>query len=171
MGLLQTWDDARFGACTGGVCGVFLRIIGLSKFDSTADAALDALKETQNRFLCNDMEYFGIVCKDTNGKYFAFKAETDNLRKELYFLKRKCFTGTDRVAAYYTYGADSYGDYVDEFFLSSDKNFVRSKDNNFEAFYFATLDGRFEALNNKGEYIFIRNSVLGLSLVCILYYD
>nr|WP_311231066.1 DUF4329 domain-containing protein [Escherichia coli] len=81
MGLLQTWDDARSGACTGGVCGVLSRIIGPSKFDSTADAALDALKETQNRSLCNDMEYSGIVCKDTNGKYFASKAETDNLRK------------------------------------------------------------------------------------------
>ncbi|MDN5186242.1 protein rhsB, partial [Escherichia coli] len=57
MGLLQTWDDARSGACTGGVCGVLSRIIGPSKFDSTADAALDALKETQNRSLCNDMEY------------------------------------------------------------------------------------------------------------------
>ncbi|EJQ0105617.1 DUF4329 domain-containing protein, partial [Shigella flexneri] len=33
--------------------------------------SLDALKETQNRSLCNDMEYSGIVCKDTNGKYFA----------------------------------------------------------------------------------------------------
>ncbi|OUG02469.1 protein RhsD [Escherichia coli] len=39
----------------------------------------------------------------------------------------------------------------------------RSKDNNLEAFYLATPDGRFEALNNKGEYIFIRNSVPGLS--------
>lgn len=71
-----------------GVCGVLSRIIGPSKFDSTADAALDALKETQNRSLCNDMEYSGIVCKDTNGKYFASKAETDNLRKESYPLKR-----------------------------------------------------------------------------------
>lgn len=71
----------------GGVCGVLSRIIGPSKFDSTADAALDALKETQNRSLCNDMEYSGIVCKDTNGKYFASKAETDNLRKESYPLK------------------------------------------------------------------------------------
>lgn len=44
-------------------------------------------------------------------------------------------------------------------FSSSDKNLVRSKDNNLEAFYLATPDGRFEALNNKGEYIFIRNSV------------
>ncbi|HCX7594840.1 TPA: DUF4329 domain-containing protein [Escherichia coli] len=39
------------------------------------------------------------------------------------------------------------------FFSSSDKNLVRSKDNNLEAFYLATPDGRFEALNNKGEYI------------------
>ncbi|HAW6012694.1 TPA: RHS repeat protein, partial [Escherichia coli] len=171
MGLLQTWDDARSGACTGGVCGVLSRIIGPSKFDSTADAALDALKETQNRSLCNDMEYSGIVCKDTNGKYFASKAETDNLRKESYPLKRKCPTGTDRVAAYHTHGADSHGDYVDEFFSSSDKNLVRSKDNNLEAFYLATPDGRFEALNNKGEYIFIRNSVPGLSSVCIPYHD
>ncbi|HFU8056824.1 TPA: DUF4329 domain-containing protein, partial [Escherichia coli] len=171
MGLLQTWDDARSGACTGGVCGVLSRIIGPSKFDSTADAALDALKETQNRSLCNDMEYSGIVCKDTNGKYFASKAETDNLRKESYPLKRKCPTGTDRVAAYHTHGADSHGDYVDEFFSSSDKNLVRSKDNNLEAFYLATPDGRFEALNNKGEYIFIRNSVSGLSSVCIPYHD
>ncbi|WP_434476819.1 hypothetical protein, partial [Escherichia coli] len=31
--------------------------------------------------------------------------------------------------------------------------------------------GRFEALNNKGEYIFIRNSVPGLSSVCIPYHD
>ncbi|WP_111966324.1 rhs element protein RhsD, partial [Escherichia coli] len=171
MGLLQTWDDARSGACTGGVCGVLSRIIGPSKFDSTADAALDALKETQNRSLCNDMEYSGIVCKDTNGKYFASKAETDNLRKESYPLKRKCPTGTDRVAAYHTHGADSHGDYVDEFFSSSDKNLVRSKDNNLEAFYLATPDGRFETLNNKGEYIFIRNSVPGLSSVCIPYHD
>ncbi|MBL3996030.1 DUF4329 domain-containing protein [Escherichia coli] len=171
MGLLQTWDDARSGACTGGVCGVLSRIIGPSKFDSTADAALDALKETQNRSLCNDMEYSGIVCKDTNGKYFASKAETDNLRKESYPLKRKCPTGTDRVAAYHTHGADSHGDYVDEFFSSSDKNLVRSKDNNLKAFYLATPDGRFEALNNKGEYIFIRNSVPGLSSVCIPYHD
>ncbi|MBS8663718.1 RHS repeat protein, partial [Escherichia coli] len=171
IGLLQTWDDARSGACTGGVCGVLSRIIGPSKFDSTADAALDALKETQNRSLCNDMEYSGIVCKDTNGKYFASKAETDNLRKESYPLKRKCPTGTDRVAAYHTHGADSHGDYVDEFFSSSDKNLVRSKDNNLEAFYLATPDGRFEALNNKGEYIFIRNSVPGLSSVCIPYHD
>ncbi|RHG01865.1 RHS repeat protein, partial [Escherichia coli] len=171
MGLLQTWDDARSGACTGGVCGVLSRIIGPSKFDSTADAALDALKETQNRSLCNDMEYSGIVCKDTNGKYFASKAETDNLRKESYPLKRKCPTGIDRVAAYHTHGADSHGDYVDEFFSSSDKNLVRSKDNNLEAFYLATPDGRFEALNNKGEYIFIRNSVPGLSSVCIPYHD
>ena len=171
MGLLQTWDDARSGACTGGVCGVLSRIIGPSKFDSTADAALDALKETQNRSLCNDMEYSGIVCKDTNGKYFASKAETDNLRKASYPLKRKCPTGTDRVAAYHTHGADSHGDYVDEFFSSSDKNLVRSKDNNLEAFYLATPDGRFEALNNKGEYIFIRNSVPGLSSVCIPYHD
>ncbi|EHP1398346.1 DUF4329 domain-containing protein, partial [Escherichia coli] len=52
-------------------------------------------------------------------------------------------------------------------FSSSDKNLVRSKDNNLEAFYLATPDGRFEALNNKGEYIFIRNSVPGLSSVCI----
>lgn len=44
-------------------------------------------------------------------------------------------------------------------FSSSDKNLVRSKDNNLEAFYLATPDGQFEALNNKGEYIFIRNSV------------
>lgn len=62
-------------------------------------------------------------------------------------------------------------DYVDEFFSSSDKNLVRSKDNNLEAFYLATPDGRFEALNNKGEYIFIRNSVPGLSSVCIPYHD
>ncbi|WP_241217223.1 hypothetical protein, partial [Escherichia coli] len=34
-----------------------------------------------------------------------------------------------------------------------------------------TPDGRFEALNNKGEYIFIRNSVPGLSSVCIPYHD
>ncbi|OUK49094.1 hypothetical protein, partial [Escherichia coli] len=47
----------------------------------------------------------------------------------------------------------------------------RSKDNNLEAFYLATPDGRFEALNNKGEYIFIRNSVPGLSSVCIPYHD
>ncbi|YBP42983.1 DUF4329 domain-containing protein [Escherichia coli] len=79
--------------------------------------------------------------------------------------------GTDRVAAYHTHGADSHGDYVDEFFSSSDKNLVRSKDNNLEAFYLATPDGRFEALNNKGEYIFIRNSVPGLSSVCIPYHD
>ncbi|EAC2054638.1 type IV secretion protein Rhs, partial [Escherichia coli] len=46
-----------------------------------------------------------------------------------------------------------------------------SKDNNLEAFYLATPDGRFEALNNKGEYIFIRNSVPGLSSVCIPYHD
>lgn len=117
------------------------------------------------------MEYFGIVCKDINGKYFVFKVEIDNLRKELYFLKRKCFIGIDRVVVYYIYGVDSYGDYVDEFFLSSDKNFVRSKDNNFEVFYFVIFDGWFEVFNNKGEYIFIRNSVSGLSLVCILYYD
>lgn len=49
-------------------------------------------------------------------KFFASKAETDNLRKESYPLKRKCPTGTDRVAAYHTHGADSHGDYVDEFF-------------------------------------------------------
>lgn len=141
MGLLQIWDDVRFGVCTGGVCGVFLCIIGLSKFDSIVDVVLDVLKEMQNRFLCNDMEYFGIVCKDINGKYFVFKVEIDNLRKELYFLKRKCFIGIDRVVVYYIYGVDSYGDYVDEFFLSSDKNFVRSKDNNFEVFYFVIFDG------------------------------
>ena len=52
-----------------------------------------------------------------------------------------------------------------------DKNLVRSKDKNLEAFYLATPDGRFEALNNKGEYIFIRNSVPGLSSVCIPYHD
>ncbi|MCL5157644.1 RHS domain-containing protein, partial [Escherichia coli] len=44
MGLLQTWDDARSGACTGGVCGVLSRIIGPSKFDSTADAALGKVR-------------------------------------------------------------------------------------------------------------------------------
>src|SRR5699024_12700007 len=55
--------------------------------------------------------------------------------------------------------------YVYKFFSSSDKNLVRSKYNILEAFYPATPDGRFEALNNKGEYIFIRNSVPGLSSV------
>jgi len=70
---LSTWNDAKSGACTDGFCGVLATLIGPDKFDTPTHAALEALKKTQNRSLCKDMEYSGVICKDANEKILHLK--------------------------------------------------------------------------------------------------
>ncbi len=91
------------------------------------------------------------------------------MRKTSYPLKRSCPTGTERVAAYHTHGVDSGGEYVDEFFSSTDKDIVKDPLNHLDAFYLATPDGTFKALNNKAETIISMDRGSGLSSVCIPY--
>lgn len=42
---LSAWDDAKSGACHEGICRLFSVFIGPDKFDSTDDAAFEALKK------------------------------------------------------------------------------------------------------------------------------
>ncbi|HFK5150975.1 TPA: DUF4329 domain-containing protein, partial [Escherichia coli] len=123
---LSAWDDAKSGACHEGICRLFSVFIGPDKFDSTDDAAFEALKKTNGHSICQGVEHAGLVCKDKNNKYFYTPPKQGNVNTS-YPFESPCPNGTETVAMYHTHGSDSNGVYGDEVFSPADKELSKNK--------------------------------------------
>ncbi|EEZ8303998.1 RHS repeat protein, partial [Escherichia coli] len=144
---LSAWDDAKSGACHEGICRLFSVFIGPDKFDSTDDAAFEALKKTNGHSICQGVEHAGLVCKDKNNKYFYTPPKQGNVNTS-YPFESPCPNGTETVAMYHTHGSDSNGVYGDEVFSPADKELSKNKA---ISSYLGTPKGSFQKVEPNGD--------------------
>ncbi|HBP4205584.1 TPA: RHS repeat protein, partial [Escherichia coli] len=144
---LSAWDDAKSGACHEGICRLFSVFIGPDKFDSTDDAAFEALKKTNGHSICQGVEHAGLVCKDKNNKYFYTPPKQRNVNTS-YPFESPCPNGTETVAMYHTHGSDSNGVYGDEVFSPADKELSKNKA---ISSYLGTPKGSFQKVEPNGD--------------------
>ncbi|HGT8146310.1 TPA: DUF4329 domain-containing protein, partial [Escherichia coli] len=144
---LSAWDDAKSGACHEGICRLFSVFIGPDKFDSTDDAAFEALKKTNGHSICQSVEHAGLVCKDKNNKYFYTPPKQGNVNTS-YPFESPCPNGTETVAMYHTHGSDSNGVYGDEVFSPADKELSKNKA---ISSYLGTPKGSFQKVEPNGD--------------------
>ncbi|EKD4398457.1 RHS repeat protein, partial [Escherichia coli] len=144
---LSAWDDAKSGACHEGICRLFSVFIGPDKFDSTDDAAFEALKKTNGHSICQGVEHAGLVRKDKNNKYFYTPPKQGNVNTS-YPFESPCPNGTETVAMYHTHGSDSNGVYGDEVFSPADKELSKNKA---ISSYLGTPKGSFQKVEPNGD--------------------
>ncbi|MDF8972283.1 DUF4329 domain-containing protein [Escherichia coli] len=121
--------------------------IGPDKFDSTDDAAFEALKKTNGHSICQGVEHAGLVCKDKNNKYFYTPPKQGNVNTS-YPFESPCPNGTETVAMYHTHGSDSNGVYGDEVFSPADKELSKNKA---ISSYLGTPKGSFQKVEPNGD--------------------
>nr|HAC6701229.1 DUF4329 domain-containing protein [Salmonella bongori serovar 66:z65:-] len=144
---LSAWEDAKSGACYEGVCRLFSAFVGPDKFDSTDDAAFEALRKINGHSICQGVEYAGLVCKNKNNEYFYTPPQKGN-EDISYPFDSPCPSGTEIVAMYHTHGSDSNGVYKDEEFSPTDKDLSKRKG---IPNYLGTPKGSFQKVEPNGD--------------------
>lgn len=151
---LSPWGDANSGSCEGGLCEIFSYFTGPDKFNSTDEAAWAMLEKINTRSICEGKEYAGMICKDTNNKYFATEALAGSQSGSSPH-KSACPARTSPAATYHTHGMNDYGYENDEFSPTD----INSSKVDGLPWYLGTPTGVLGKLSANGSVRYTKNSL------------